>query len=284
MGRRDEPKLDDLKKLLRRLENIEVDSALGGGVHSQHDRAPQPGGYVGALRGAPVTVTDEIEADRSRGELGAFSYPSETPGRSGSKPRSSGTASIVIGAATAAIVSSLAAVALLLWTGGQGAKLGPDTRLPETPAKLPALGAPMGTSRAGAVSPVYTPAAAPDPLHAEDGRVRVPATPPAEPAAPELQSSDVAAAVDAGALQKRAELLIQGGNLADARHLLERAAALGSGIAALMLGASYDPARAAEFDRLGARADPVLARTWYERARALGAIEATARITELAKK
>jgi TPR repeat protein len=94
----------------------------------------------------------------------------------------------------------------------------------------------------------------------------------------------VAAALDVDALEKRAELLIQGGNLTEARQLLERAAALGSGAAALTLGATYDPVRMAEFGRLGARADPVLARAWYERARALGAIEATARITELAKK
>ncbi len=98
------------------------------------------------------------------------------------------------------------------------------------------------------------------------------------------QTSDVAEALDAGALQKRAELMIQGGNLTDARHHLERAAALGSATAALMLGATYDPVRVAEFGGLGARADPVLARTWYERARALGAIEATARIAELAEK
>ncbi len=282
MGRRDEPKLDDLKKLLRRLENIEVDSALGGGASSQHDLASQPGGYVGALRGAPVAAVDELEENRSRSHPGAYSYASETPRQSGGKPRSSGTASIVIGAATAAIVSSLAAVALLLWTGVQGPKMGPDTRLPQTPAKLPALGAPLGTSQAGAASSIYTPAAAPDPVQAEDGRAGAPATPPPTPTAP--QTSDVAETLDAGALQKRAELLIQGGNLVSARHHLERAAALGSGTAALMLGATYDPARIAEFGGLGARADPILARAWYERARALGAIEATARITELAKK
>jgi TPR repeat protein len=151
------------------------------------------------------------------------------------------------------------------------------------PTKLPALGAPMGTSQAGA-GVIYTPSAAPDPVPADDSRAGAPATPPAEPTAPGPQSSDVAETPDAGTLQKRAGLLIQGGNLVDARHLLERAAALGSGAAALTLGATYDPARAAEFGRLGARADAVLARAWYERARALGAIEATARITELAKK
>lgn len=284
MRRRDEPKLDDLKKLLRRLENIEVDSGVGGGVATAHDRASQPGGYVGALRGAPAQADDESQNDRSRAEPGAFPYPSEAPARSAGKPRSSGTASIVIGAATAAIVSSLAAVGLLLWTGGQGgAKTGTDTRLPASAPKLPALGAPMAPSQAGAAS-IYTPSAAPDPEQAEDGSARIPATRPAEPTAPAAQSSDVAATDDAGMLERRAELLIQGGNLADARQLLERAAGLGSGAAALTLGATFDPVRMAEFGRLGARADPVLARAWYERARALGAIEATARITELAKR
>jgi TPR repeat protein len=191
-------------------------------------------------------------------------------------------ASIVIGAATAAIVSSLAAVALLLWTTGQGGKMDPDARLPTSVPKLPALGT-MTPSQAGPAS-IYTPSAEPSPARVRDDSPRMPGAGSAEPAAPAPQSSDVAAALDVDALEKRAELLIQGGNLTEARQLLERAAALGSGAAALTLGATYDPVRMAEFGRLGARADPVLARAWYERARALGAIEATARITELAKK
>jgi len=283
MRRRDEPKLDDLKKLLRRLENIEVDSGGGGGGSSTHDRASQPGGYVGALRGAPVPAADDAE-ERSRSEHSTYSYSSETQGSPGGKARSTGAASIVIGAATAAIVSSLAAVALLLLTGGQGAKIGPDSRAPADAPRLPALGAPMAPSQAGAAPSNYVPSAAPDPARVEDGSAQSPRPGPAEPADGTQQSSDVAETADAGALQRRADLLIQGGNLTEGRVLLERAAALGSGTAALTLGATYDPARMAEFGRLGARADPALARIWYERAKALGAIEATARITELAKR
>jgi TPR repeat protein len=282
MRRRDEPKLDDLKKLLRRLENIEVDSGRSGG-DSAHERGSQSGGYVGALRGAPAPTADEPEDDRSRGEFGASPYRAEASEQSAGKPRSSGMASIVIGAATAAIVSSLAAVAVLLLTGGQGAKVGPDSRVPVNAPKLPALGAPMGSSQAGAAS-IYTPSAAPDSALSGDDGTRIPAAQPAEPTAPAPQSSDVAEAYDVASLERRAGALIRGGSLTEARQLLERAAGLGSGAAALTLGATYDPARMAEFGRLGARADPNLARTWYERARALGAIEANARITELAKK
>ncbi len=65
---------------------------------------------------------------------------------------------------------------------------------------------------------------------------------------------------------------------------MEQAAKLGSGVAALTLGAMYDPARVAEFGNLGVRADPTLARAWYERAKALGVVEATDRLSELARK
>jgi hypothetical protein len=186
-------------------------------------------------------------------------------------------ASIVIGAATAAIVSSLAVAVLMLWTSGQPAKVGPSTRLPESGQQLPALGAPMMPSQ----SVPGAPAAAPDPERAGD--LGVPTDGPSPPSAGP-QSSDVATVLDTRSLEHRAELLVQGGNLAEARHLLERAAGLGSASAALALGATYDPAHIAEFGRLGARADPAVARAWYERARALGAMEASDRITELAKR
>lgn len=275
MRRRDEPKLDDLKKLLRRLETIEADGGHGG-RDSAHDRSSNSE-YVGALRGAAVVV--EPEGDGVRAGAGAYGRNSDVSENSSSKPRQSSMASIVIGAATAAIVSSLAVVAMLLWTGGQGARVAPDSRVPASAPKLPAPGAP---SQAGPALN-YVPAI-PRPAQADDGSSRMPAVAPAETSPTPSQPDDVASSLDAGALERQAELLIQGGNLEDARHALERAAGLGSGSAALALGATYDPVRMDEFGRLGARADPVVARAWYERARALGANEATARIGELAKK
>lgn len=274
MRRRDEPKLDDLKKLLRRLESIGVDSSLGGSGTSQEQQT----GYVGALRGAPVAVVAEAEPVRPSRAFDSLSYGADEA-RTASKPRSTGMASIVIGAATAAIVSSLAVGVLLLAGGGQSTKVGPTTRLPASGPQLPALGAPMNALPSG-LAPFGQPAT-PSPARAEDMGVPAPSPTPPEQAP---QSSEVANVLDTGALVKRAELLIIGGNLAEARQLLERAAGLGSATAALMLGATYDPARMDEFGRLGARADAVVARAWYERARALGAAEATDRITELAKR
>ncbi len=63
MARRDEPKFDELQRLLRRLEYMEVDKTSE--TPQQIAKAPAPDapkgkapGYVGALRGAP-TIKDE---------------------------------------------------------------------------------------------------------------------------------------------------------------------------------------------------------------------------------
>ena len=83
MRRRDEPKLDDLKKLLRRLESIGVDPGIGGPGTSQE---PQTG-YVGALRGAPVVVAAETEPIRFSRAFDRLAY-GEDAARPSSKPRS----------------------------------------------------------------------------------------------------------------------------------------------------------------------------------------------------
>jgi TPR repeat protein len=64
--------------------------------------------------------------------------------------------------------------------------------------------------------------------------------------------------------------MIEVGYLAGARAYFKRAAEAGSGDAALLLGATFDP----DFiDRIGAhgiKADPQQARGWYQRAEQLG--------------
>jgi TPR repeat protein len=119
---------------------------------------------------------------------------------------------------------------------------------------------------------------------------------PAQPSGPTLGRSEPTPSADPVArpeatppvetqtLLQRADQQIRGGRLAEARALLEEAAKLGSGVAALTLGAMYDPTRVAEFGNLGVQADPTLARAWYERARALGMVEANDRLAELARK
>jgi len=124
MGRRDEPKLDELKRLLRRLETIEVDPKTGGSAKPAPDSSSPSSGYVGALRGAaPIeSVETRRHAPRQTG-MGHAPGRSNRPGNSTTETRSTGTASIMIGAMTAAVVSSIIVVGLLLWTGGgQGEK------------------------------------------------------------------------------------------------------------------------------------------------------------------
>jgi hypothetical protein len=243
MGRRDEPKLDELQKLLRRLEYMDVDKAAEPSREEPASTAPQGPGYVGALRGAPTTSESK--------ELVPYAAPeSDTAGVSdrSNGARSSSAAPIVIGATTAAVVSSMIVVGLLLWTQG---KEGGTTD--------------AGPQRLNFVAPADTDA------------------PALERAAP-VVNPDASPAPDTQTLLQRADQQIRNGRLSQARALLEEAAKLGSGVAALTLGAMYDPKRVAEFGNLGVRADPTLARAWYERAKDLGVSEANERLAELATK
>lgn len=239
MGRRDQPKLDELQRLLRRLEHMEVDKGGEPSKKAAAEAASKSSGYVGALRGAP-TVGDA-------GESPAYDpYATEIdfdPGSS-ARQRSSSTASIVIGATTAAVVSSLVVVGLLLYTQGRDGKSTDGQRLnfvvPMQKEEAPAVGR---TPAGGSSSPS-----------------------------------------DAQNLLQRADVHIRNGRLSEARESLEQAAKLGSGVAALTLGAMYDPNRVAEFGNIGVQADPTLARAWYERAKDLGVVEADNRLSELARK
>ncbi len=87
---------------------------------------------------------------------------------------------------------------------------------------------------------------------------------------------------EAQPLLKRADGYLREGKPQEARSVLEQAARAGSGVAALTLGAMYDPGRVAQFNNLGIKADPVVARAWYERAKNLGIAEANERLAELA--
>jgi hypothetical protein len=239
MGRRDEPKLDELKRLLKRLETMEP----GSRPEAPRKPAPEPhspgpgSGYVGALRSGPSGDAGEA---RPHGPHEAApddysEYSDETA--AGTRLPASSAASVVIGATTAAVVSSIIVVGLLLWAnGGQPEKKSVEQRLT-----------------------FVAPTSSVDPSDASTAQL-----------------------AEAQSLLQRADVEIRGGNLSGARRLLEQAAKQGSGVAALTLGAMYDPARVAEFGNVGVKADPTLARAWYERAKSLGVIEATERLSELA--
>jgi TPR repeat protein len=73
-------------------------------------------------------------------------------------------------------------------------------------------------------------------------------------------------------------------DVVSARLLFRRAAEAGFAMAAVRLGATYDPA---ELSRLGTEsvaADEAEARKWYERARAMGAPDAEDRLARLGRR
>jgi len=112
-----------------------------------------------------------------------------------------------------------------------------------------------------------------------------PASPDREipPTAPPVRGPDLKPAERERALRlinKGHEQLAEGG-IAQARLLYERAAEAGLALGAMALAATYDPA---ELDRLGVQGlqpDRAEAAKWYERARQLGATEATQRLQRL---
>ena len=251
MGRRDEPKLDELHRLLRRLEYMEVDKSSEPSQRATSDAAPQGPGYVGALRGAPTMDSAEKRHPTAKKPT--------TPDFSGQpdRRRSASTSSAVIGATTAAVVSSMVVVGLLFWIQGKKGDAGENAAEQQRlnfVAPLDQGEQPFSRSRSVIDSAV--------PVGPKDS------PPPA----------------DTQSLLQRADVYIRNGRLSEARELLEQAAKLGSGVAALTLGAMYDPTRVAEFGNLGVQADPTLARAWYERAKALGVVEANDRLSELARK
>jgi TPR repeat protein len=77
---------------------------------------------------------------------------------------------------------------------------------------------------------------------------------------------------------RRARALIETGDIAGARLFLERALEAADGEAALLLGSTYDPRWLAEQGVQGLAGDPTRARRLYEKARDLGAADASAKL------
>jgi hypothetical protein len=101
--------------------------------------------------------------------------------------------------------------------------------------------------------------------------------PPASrlPASPKI---DDAAAKD---FLARANRLLDKGDIVGARTIYQRAAELGSGSAALALGATYDPNRLWSLGVLGLLGNRERARQWYLRASEMGNLEAKDRLAAL---
>jgi TPR repeat protein len=82
-------------------------------------------------------------------------------------------------------------------------------------------------------------------------------------------------------LVARGERELSEGNIASARNFFLRAAEAGLARGALLLATTYDPRELSRMRAQGIQPNPAEARKWYERARDLGAPEASERLTRL---
>jgi len=85
-------------------------------------------------------------------------------------------------------------------------------------------------------------------------------------------------------LVKQGQQFVAAGDFVTARVVFQRAAEAGNAVAALALGASYDPVILGRLSMRGVEADVAKARIWYQKAKDLGATEAARRLDVLANR
>ena len=101
--------------------------------------------------------------------------------------------------------------------------------------------------------------------------------PPVVPEATALKTDDTVAKE----LLEKANRLLEKGDIVAARAVYQRAAEMGNGSAALMLGSTYDPRRLWSLGVIGMIGNKERARQWYSRAAELGHPEAKSRLMAL---
>jgi hypothetical protein len=85
-------------------------------------------------------------------------------------------------------------------------------------------------------------------------------------------------------LVKQGQQFVAAGDFVTARLVFQRAAEAGNAVAALALGASYDPGVLSSLGVRGIEADVSKARAWYQKAKEFGDPEATRRLDVLANR
>ena len=110
---------------------------------------------------------------------------------------------------------------------------------------------------------------------AAQGKAWLAVPPPAVPQGAKLDQSAIKE------LLQKGDRLLSRGDVASARAVYEKAAALGSAQGALVLGSTYDPGRLWSFGVFGMVGNKERARHWYQRADQLGHPEAKDRLKAL---
>jgi hypothetical protein len=147
----------------------------------------------------------------------------------------------------------------------------------------PASAAPQSSPPPAAAAPPSTSGSVPTKVAPQAALQAVPQPAPVAPGAAAGLITRQLDADEIDALVRRGETFILQGDFPAARLMLQRAAEAGSARAAVTLGATYDPVMLRKVGVVGFRANPELARDWYERAVALGSTEAASRIADMGK-
>jgi hypothetical protein len=147
-------------------------------------------------------------------------------------------------------------------------------------AAPPAVASAAGTPAAGAPAPAARAGAAAAPAAAAPAAA-VPPPPAAKVAVPTLDPANRETALK---YLKRGNEELAEGRVAPARLLYERAAEMGLAQAAMALAATYDASELSHPHLRNVLPDPAEAKRWYERAAALGAADAGARLQRLGSK
>jgi hypothetical protein len=143
-------------------------------------------------------------------------------------------------------------------------------------------GAPPAPPRAAATPAAASAAAVPSaPASEAAAKTASPRSPAAAAPRPAVAVLDPANRQTALKYLKRGNEELADGRIAPARLLFERAAEMGLPQAAMALAGTYDPAELDKPHLRNVLPDAAEARRWYERADALGAAEATARLQRL---
>jgi hypothetical protein len=150
---------------------------------------------------------------------------------------------------------------------------------PSPPATQTTVGVRTSTPAAMAAPTRDEIAAALRSAHQSPPEIRQP--PAAAPAAPAAPPARHLAPDELATLLKRAMGLIEIGDIAPARLLLERAADAQEASAALMLAQTYDPAVLGKQDMRSITPDPAMARDWYQKAAQLGSLDAKQRLAQM---
>ena len=207
--------------------------------------------------------------------------PSSTPVDGGSLAAPSATPvdgrSVAAPSATPAEGGSLAAPSA---TAADGRSLAAP---PTTPSAEPDVAAPSAEPTTPHVEPAAPSLVAASTAPADEPDVKAPSAEPglatpapadAKTAAQPSTAGSRLSAEDMAALLARGDTLLSVGDVASARLFYERAVDAGGGLAAIRLGATFDPLFLDRVHLRGVRGDPGAALFWYRRARDLGAPDA----------